>query len=83
MKGSAEPPTEIDFYGAVVCELRQPLTAITAGIQLAMRFLETDPSRATQALDEVAIQVTRIDRLLVELRDRARDAAHAEALFKG
>jgi signal transduction histidine kinase len=81
MKG-AEPPTEIDFYGAVVCELRQPLTAITGGIQLAMRFLETDPARATQALDEVAIQLTRIDRLLVELRDRARDAAHAEVLFK-
>ncbi len=80
MKRSAEPP-ELDFYGAVVCELRQPLTAITGGIQLAMRFLDTDPSRATQALDQVAIQLTRVDRLLVELRDRARDAAHAELLF--
>jgi len=82
MKRSADP-TEIDFYGAVVCELRQPLTAITGGIQLAMRFVETDPSRATQMLDQVAIELTRMDQLLVELRDRARDAAHAEALFKG
>ena len=79
---SSPKPTEMDFYGAVVCELRQPLTAITGGIQLAMQFLETDPSRATQALEEVAIQLTRTDRLLVQLRDRARDAAHAEVLFK-
>jgi len=81
MKRSAET-IEIDFYGAVVCELRQPLTAINGEILFAMRFLETDPSRATQALDQVAIELTRVDRLLVELRDRARDAAHAEALFK-
>jgi hypothetical protein len=27
-------------------------------------------------------QIARINMMLVELRDRARDAAHAEALFK-
>ena len=72
----------MDFYGTVVCELREPLTAITAEVQLAKRWLKTDPSRAGEALDLVVQYVSRIDRLLVELRDRARDAAHVEALFK-
>jgi len=80
MTRSAEP-AEIDFYGAVVCELRQPLTAINGDVELAMRLLETDPASALDALGQVATQLTRIDRLLVELRDRARDAAHADALF--
>lgn len=72
----------MDFYGTVVCELREPLTAITAEVQLAKRWMKTDPSRAGEALDLVVQYVSRIDRLLVELRDRARDAAHVEALFK-
>ncbi len=71
-----------DFYGTVVYELRQPLTALNGQVQLAKRLLETDPSRATEALDQVVTQIARINMMLVELRDRARDAEHAEVLFK-
>ena len=73
---------EEDFYGTVVCELRQPLTALNGQIQRAKRLLETDPSRASEALDQVVTQIARLNMMLVELRDRARDAAHVEALFK-
>jgi phosphoglycerate-specific signal transduction histidine kinase len=75
-------PTDADFYDTVVCELRQPLTALNGQIQLAKRLLETDPSRATEALDQVVTQIARMNLMLVELRDRARDAEHVEALFK-
>ena len=73
---------EIDFCDSVVRELRQPLTSITGHVQLAKRSLATDPSRASDALDQVVTQVARINLMLAELRDRARDAAHPEALFK-
>ena len=73
---------EDDFYGTVVCELRQPLTALNGQVQLAKRLLETDPSRASEALDQVVTQIARLNLMLVELRDRARDAVHVEALFK-
>ena len=75
-------PTEIDYLSNIVSELRQPLTVINGQVQLAMGSLEADPHRALEALGEAATQLTRIDRLLVELRDRARDRAHVEALFK-
>ena len=81
MKSTAGDP-EDDFYGTVVYELRQPLTALNGQVQLAKRLLETDPSRATEALDHVVTQIARINMMLVELRDRARDAEHVEALFK-
>jgi len=73
---------EDDFYGTVVCELRQPLTALNGQVQLAKRLIETDPSRASEALDQVVTQIARLNLMLVELRDRARDAVHVEALFK-
>jgi K+-sensing histidine kinase KdpD len=79
---AAEERPEIDFYDAVVYDLRQPLTSITAEVQLAKRLMKTDPARSGEALDLVVAYVMRIDRLLVELRDRARDAAHMEALFR-
>ena len=81
MRETADDP-ESDFYGTVVCELRQPLTTIKGGVQLAKRQLETDPSRARETLDQVASQIARLNLMLIELRDRAQDAAHAEALFK-
>ena len=74
--------SEIDFCDSVVCQLRQPLTSITGNVQLAKRSLATDPSRASDALDQVATQIGRLNLMLVELRDRARDAAHTEALLK-
>jgi phosphoglycerate-specific signal transduction histidine kinase len=73
---------EMDFCDSVVCELRQPITAINGNVLLAKRLLETDPSRAGEALDQVVSQIARLNLLLVELRDRAHDAAHAEALFR-
>ncbi len=75
-------PTDSDFYDTVVCELRQPLTVLNGQIQLAKRLLETDPSRTNEALDQVVTQIARINLMLVELRDRARDAEQVEALFK-
>jgi phosphoglycerate-specific signal transduction histidine kinase len=73
---------EVDFCDSVVSELRQPLTAINGGVLLAKRSLNTDPSRAGEALDQVVSQIARLNLLLAELRDRAHDAADAEALFK-
>jgi C4-dicarboxylate-specific signal transduction histidine kinase len=81
MKGAMEDP-EIDFCDAAVYELRQPLTAITGQVQLAKRLLKTDPSRAGEVLDQVVTHIARVNLMLVELRDRARDAANAEALFE-
>ena len=80
MKLTDDP--DADFYDTVVCELRQPLTVLNGQIQLAKRLLETDPSRTTVALDQVVTQIARMNLMLVELRDRARDAEHVEALFK-
>ena len=73
---------ELDFCDAVVSELRQPLTTIKGGVLLAKRLLDEDPPRANEALDKVVAQIGRLNLLLVELRDRAHDAAHAEALFE-
>jgi len=80
MKRTAD--LEADFCESVVYELRQPLTSITGQVQLAKRLIDVDPSRAIEALDQVVNQIARVNLMLVELRDRARDAAHVEALFK-
>jgi C4-dicarboxylate-specific signal transduction histidine kinase len=73
------PPGDLegDFYGVIVSELRQPLTTIKGGVQLARRLLETDPTRAGEELDHVVSQIARVNMMLVELRDRAREAAPA------
>ena len=73
---------EIDFCDSVVSELRQPITTIKGGVLLAKKLLQTDPPRANDALEQVVSQIGRLNLLLVELRDRARDAEHAEELFK-
>jgi signal transduction histidine kinase len=82
MKRSDGGDPELDFYGSVVSELRQPLTTISGNAQLAKQFLRTDPDRAGAALDQVVAQIGRMKMLLGELRDRARDEEHAEVLFK-
>jgi signal transduction histidine kinase len=79
MKRTADPET--DFCDSVVYELRQPLTSITGQVQLAKRLIEVDPLRAIEALGQVVNQIARVNLMLVELRDRARDAEHVEALF--
>jgi signal transduction histidine kinase len=80
MKHEGDP--ELDFYGSVVAELRQPLTTISGNAQLAKELMRTDPDRASEALDQVVAQIGRMKMLLGELRDRARDSEHAEALFR-
>ena len=77
-----EADPELDFYGSVVSELKQPLTTISGNAQLAKQLMRTDPDRASVALDQVVAQIGRMRMLLGELRDRARDEAHAEVLFK-
>ena len=70
------------FIETVVSALRQPLTTISGNAQRAKGLVETDPERATEILDQVIAQIGRMNLLIGELRDRARDAAHAEALFR-
>ena len=81
VKPSADSP-ELDFYEQIVSELRQPLTTISGNAQLAGQLMRTDPDRASAALDQVVAQIGRMKMLLGELRDRARDAEHAEVLFR-
>jgi signal transduction histidine kinase len=81
MTRSLDDP-DLDFYGSVVAELRQPLTTISGQAQLAKQLMRTDPDRASEALDHVVAQIGRMKMLLGELRDRARDAEYAEVLFK-
>jgi len=77
-----EVDPEADFYGTIVSELRQPLTTISGSAQLAKRLMKTDPDGASEALDQLVKQVGRMNLLIAEIRDRARDAEHVEALFR-
>ena len=77
-----EADPESDFYGAIVSELRQPLTAISGTAQLAKRLMKTDLAGASEALDQLVRQVGRVNLIIAEIRDRALDAEHREALFK-
>jgi signal transduction histidine kinase len=81
MKPAANDP-DLDFYDTVVSELRQPLMSISGSVQLAKRLLMTDPPGASATLDRVVTQIARVNLMLGELRDRARDAAHVEEIFK-
>jgi signal transduction histidine kinase len=59
------------FFGTVVHELRQPLTAISIQIQLARR-LARDPERQGVVLDRAFVQVARMERLITELLTQSR-----------
>lgn len=63
----------------MVYELRQPLSSITGELQLAKRFLMSDPARAARSLEQAMSQIARIDRLLDELHDRAREEGETRA----
>ena len=63
------------FFGTVVHELRQPLTALSIQIQLARRHFLNDPERQGIALDRAFVQVGRIDRLVTDLLSQARAGA--------
>ena len=59
------------FFGTVVHELKQPLTAISIQIQLARR-LARDLERQGVVLDRAFVQVARMDRLITELLTQSR-----------
>jgi signal transduction histidine kinase len=67
------------FFGTVVHELRQPLTAISIQIQLARR-LARDSEHQGIALDRAFVQVARMDRLITELLTQSRLSAPELAL---
>jgi signal transduction histidine kinase len=60
------------FFSTTVHELRTPLTSIDGQVQLAQRFLATDPARAADALARVRIQTKRMNRLIADLLDHAQ-----------
>lgn len=68
---TADPANE--FTAAMVLSLRQRLTALNVLAQIAKRVIETDPVRASGALDEASQEVMRIDRMLTELQLRTED----------
>jgi len=69
-----------EFCWSVIFALRQPMTAISGQVQRAQHLLRTDPCRASQALEEVVDQITRLDELLVDLYERERRAPETPAL---
>jgi two-component system, OmpR family, sensor histidine kinase MtrB len=69
---SPSADAELDFFATTVHDLRSPLTSISGEVQLARRFIATNPARARLALDLALAQVARIDQLLDELGDLSR-----------
>ena len=66
------PGDDRDPVAVMVHELRQPLTTISGRVHLAKRYLASDAVLADRALDEVANQVRRMDRLLREMNELLR-----------
>jgi signal transduction histidine kinase len=60
------------FFSTTVHELRTPLTSIDGQVQLAQRFLASDPARAADALSRVRLQTKRMNRLITDLLDHAQ-----------
>lgn len=69
-----------DFYSTAIHELRTPLTSIIGQTELARRSVETDPVRASEALDRALDQATRMSRLMDELLKGTRVAMGALSL---
>ena len=60
------------FFSTTVHELRTPLTSIDGQVQLAQRFIATDPERAAAALFRVRVQTQRMNRLISDLLDHGQ-----------
>ena len=69
-----------DFFSTALHELRTPLTSIIGQAQLARRFVEKNPVRATEALDRTLDQAKRMNRLMTELLKETRVAMGALSL---
>ena len=69
-----------DFFGIAVHELRTPLMSISGQAQLAQRYIEKDPKRASDALAKLLDQTKRMDRLIGDLLDYGRVGSGALSL---
>lgn len=69
-----------DFFSTAVHELRTPLTSVIGQVQLARRFVDKDPLRASEALDRTLDQANRMNRLLSSLLKDTRVALGALSL---
>ncbi|HJW48949.1 MAG TPA: ATP-binding protein [Candidatus Limnocylindria bacterium] len=69
-----------DFFGVAVHELRTPLMSISGQAQLAQRYVEKDPKRATDALTKLLEQTKRMDKLIGDLLDYGRVGSGALSL---
>lgn len=66
------------FFNTTVHELRTPLTSIDGQVQLAQRFIATDPERAAAALFRVRVQTQRMNRLISDLLDHGQVSVGAQ-----
>jgi signal transduction histidine kinase len=71
---------EPDLFGTIVHELRGPLTAIRAHVQIARRRMGQDPARERASLDSAITQVDRMSALIGDLLDQARLASNGLSL---
>jgi signal transduction histidine kinase len=69
-----------DYFGIAVHELRTPLMSISGQAQLAQRYVDKDPKRASSALVKLLEQTRRMDRLIGDLLDYARVGSGALSL---
>ena len=69
-----------DFFSTAVHELRTPLTSILGQAQLARRYVDSDPVRASNAIERVIEQSVRMNRLVGDLLDNARVTVGALSL---
>jgi len=77
---SSENWAAAGFFSTTVHELRTPLTSIDGQAQMALRFLETDPARAAEALARVRVQTKRMNRLISDLLDHGQVSVGALSL---
>ena len=71
---------EARFASDVSHELRSPITALTAAVEVLDARREDIPERTQQALDVVVSQVRRFDRMVIDLLELARLDAGATDL---
>ena len=73
---------EAELFGVAVHELRTPLTTISGQLQRARRLMETDPARASEAVERALSQVDRMNRLMSDVLLHARLQTNALTLTK-
>jgi len=79
-RGAAAEWAPADFFTTAIHELRTPLTSVLGQAQLALRYVESDPARARDAIKRTIEQGSRMNRLIGELLDPARVTVGALSL---